>query len=199
MQSDEERTLSNLHVLAAVSHNDKLCTKDDLFDIATPTTWRGAWRMWYGERRDHNIERIRFTVRAAIQFATKTKEEVQTLEQAPSSATPLDPHPRLDHMMQWRGQTIQLQHERMVDALRNSLKGLENLLTTYRDDAALSSRIVLIQREIEDFLRVIRLNASSGSATGSSVEASPSSVKSIPERLPSPLSIASSVGVVPSS
>ena len=208
MQSDEERTLSNLHVLSAISHNDKLMTKDDTFDIYVPTTWRGVVRMWCGERRDHNIERIRHTVRAAIAFATKTLDEVKTIEGTPSSA---DSTPRLDHMMQWRSQTTLLQHNRMVDALRDCIKGLQNLLTTYRDDAALSSRIQLLQREIEDFLRVIRPEEartgkdgsvgatmparwssapSAKGSEGSSVEASPSSSAApMPARCPSPLSI----------
>ena len=176
MQSDEERTLSNLNVLSAISHNDKIMTKDDSFDIYVPTTLRGLVRMWQGERRDHNIDRIRHTVRAAITFATKTFEEVKTLKQS-ASQSPFVPNPNLqqDHMMQWRSQTVLLQHNRMVDALRDSMKGLQNLLTTYRDDAALSSRIVLIQREIEDFLRVIRADGggsvglSSGVTSGASV------------------------------
>lgn len=140
MQSDEERTLGNLRVLAAVSHNDKVCTLEDNFTIDAPSSLRGMWRAWYGERRAHNVQRVRQTVRAGTAFAQRSLEEVNAL---PDSA------PRL------RVDTIALQHIRMVDALRRARGGISNLLQTYRDDAALSSQVGLVMDEIDDFLRVI--------------------------------------------
>ena len=82
MQSDEERTLGNLCVLAAVSHNDKLCTLEDAFTIYAPTSMRGLVRMWYGERRAANVQRVRQAVRAAIGFAQQSLEEVNSLREA---------------------------------------------------------------------------------------------------------------------
>lgn len=142
--ADEERTLNNLCVLSALSHNDKLCTIEDTFDIYAPTSFRGLWRMWYGERRGQNVQRVRQTVRAAIAFAQKSLEEATALRDAASSDT-----------MRLRIDTIVLQHVRMVDALSRACGGLRNLLQTYRDDAALASQVTLLVQEIEDFVRVI--------------------------------------------
>tara|TARA_B110000046_G_scaffold107062_1_gene114446 strand:- start:6973 stop:7482 length:510 start_codon:yes stop_codon:yes gene_type:complete len=140
MQSDEERTLSNLHVLAAVSHNDKLCTLGDGFTIDSPASLRGIWRAWYGERRTQNVQRMHQTVRAGTHFAQRSLEEANGM---PESASRL----RVD--------TVTLQHLRMLDALRRARGGIENLLQTYRDDAALSSQVGIVLAVIDDFMRVI--------------------------------------------
>ena len=58
MESEAERTLSNLHVLSALSQNDKLNTNEDVFDIYAPTSLRGMWRTWYGERRGQNVQLV---------------------------------------------------------------------------------------------------------------------------------------------
>ena len=44
----------------------------------------------------------------------------------------------------------------MVDSLGKSTRGIENLMQTYKDDAALTSQLYLIIREVKDFLVVIR-------------------------------------------
>ena len=140
MESEAERTLSNLHVLSALSQNDKLNTNEDVFDIYAPTSLRGVWRTWYGEKRGQNVTRVRQTVRAGIAFSHKSLEEVHTLSQSSN---------RL------RMETVALQHLRMVEGLRRAKDGIANLLQTYREDAALSSQITLVMTEVEDFLKVI--------------------------------------------
>ena len=79
MHSDAERALRNLHVISAVSHNDKLQTNADVFDIYTPTSLRSVARTWYGEGRSQNIQRVRQTVRSGIHFASKSLEDAHTL------------------------------------------------------------------------------------------------------------------------
>ena len=148
MQADVERTLGNLHVLAVVSHNDKLMTNDDVFDIYVPTTLRGLMRTWYGERRAQNVQRVRTTVRAGIDFVRQSLVEIGAFRLGPPSEIALDAN-RL------RIETMTLQHHRMVDALRRARGGLTNLVQTYRDDAALASQITLLNEEIADFLSVI--------------------------------------------
>ena len=163
MQTDAERTLNNLHILAALSHNDKLMTNLDSFDIYTPTTFRSMMRTWYGESRGQNVNRVRTTVRAAIAFASKALEDAHALD----PATPGIPPPGSVstnasssssvgyEALRLRVDTMALQHFRMTDALRRACYGLNNLLQTYREDAALASQIVLLMREVDDFLRVI--------------------------------------------
>ena len=142
MQSEEERTLNNLHVIGALSHNDKLCTAEDVFDIYAPTSMRGLLRMWYGERRGQNVQRVRQTVRAGIGFAQRSLEEVQALGDTGET-------------MRLRVDTMALQHLRMMEGLRRASGGMQNLLQTYREDAALYSQISLLIAEMEDFGRVL--------------------------------------------
>ena len=145
--SDAERVLNNLHVLSALSHNDKLMSNQDAFDIYQPTSLRGLFRTWYGEGRAQNVQRVRQTVRAGIGFASRALEDANALL---ATAAPDDAAMRL------RIDTTALQHFRMIDALTRACEGLQNLRQTYRDDAALASQLVLLVGEAEDYVRVIR-------------------------------------------
>jgi hypothetical protein len=150
--SDSERTLGNLHVLGALSQNDKLMTNEDFFDIYAPTTWRAVLRTWYGERRAQNVARIKHAVRAGITFASKSLEDTNALLDALSDAAK---PPVGGDAMRLRIATGEVQHHRMLEALKRARGGLGNLLQTYRDDAALVSQLSLIIAEIEDFCGVI--------------------------------------------
>lgn len=166
MQAEVERILGNLHVLGALSHNDKLMTNEDAFDIYIPTTWRGLVRSWYGERRGQNVARIRSTVRGAIEFSQRTLTDIRAYHTR-SDAEDVD-------VNTLRRETMELQFRRMIDGLRRARDGLTNLIQTYRDDAALSSQIRLINEEIGDFLSVMNRHASTVPSPLSSPVATPS-------------------------
>ena len=146
MQSEPEQTLNNLHVLAALSHNDKLMTNDNAFNIYIPTSVRGAMRMWYGECRTQNIQRIRHTLRSAMNHCTKYMEDANALLETMSTHS---------ESMKLRVDTIALQHIRMLDAITRSRNGLTNMLQTYKDDAAFVSQITLLITEVSDYCNVI--------------------------------------------
>lgn len=178
--SDSERTLKNLHVLGALSHNDKLLTNDDLFDIYSPTSLRGLLRMWYGERRSQNIQRVRHTVRAGIDCARVLLEDANTIRLTSSEKQRI------------KFDTIVAQHERMCDGLAKARTGLSNLLLTYREDAALTSQIQLLMSEIEDFGKVIRphsvrLQGASPVSSTVSTCGSPPPARDSPPEFPSPV------------
>lgn len=153
MQAEVERILGNLHVLGALSHNDKLMTNEDAFDIYIPTTLRGLMRAWYGERRGQNVARIRSTVRGAIDFSQRTLTDIRAYNASSSSGDEVD-------VNTLRRETMELQFHRMIDGLRRAREGLGNLTQTYRDDAALSSQIRLMNEEISDFLSIMSRHAS---------------------------------------
>lgn len=149
MEANAERTLNNLHVLGALSHNDKLMTNEDTFDIYSPTSMRGLVRMWYGERRISNIARVRQCIRTAIAFATQLHEETNVLlnNSSPTSST---------GQMKMRVDTHSMQFLRMVDGLNRAKGGLHNLLQTYRDDAANAAQVQLLIEEIDDYIYVMQ-------------------------------------------
>lgn len=132
MDTDTERTLQNLCVLGALSHNDKLMTGEGTFNIYAPTPMRGAVRKWYGENRAHNLERIGATVRAGLQYALARDEE---------------PFARNDSAA---GRARVMRRKRMVLALTRASRGLTNLMETYRDDAATLSQLSLLVQEVND-------------------------------------------------
>lgn len=174
MQADAERTLNNLRILSALSHNDKLNTLQDQFDIYSPTSMRGLLRFWYGENRAQNVQRVRQTVRAGIAFASRSLEDANAMDEAATSSsspptyreaevaersapsTALVSAPAPMDVMRLRIDTVALHHFRMLSALGGAASGLSNLLQTYRDDAASASQISLLIEEIGDFQRVIR-------------------------------------------
>ena len=143
MDTAAELTLENLHVLAALSHNDKLLTNQDRFDIYSPTSVRGVYRMWLGEGRHGNVQRIRATIRSAIQFCHRALQEIDEL---------------LDHdgTLNMRAKVEILHFMRMCAALQQSRTGIENLEQTYREDPALVSHIQLTLGHIDDFVCLMR-------------------------------------------
>lgn len=145
MNAEAERTLNNLNVLAAISHNDKLMTNEDNFDIYSPTTLRALYRTWYGERRTQNVERVRHAVRSGVGHATSTLEEAMQLVETPQELG-----------LRLKVHNVAMQCVRIVDALSTAVQGLTNLMQTYRNDAALASQIRLLTVEIKDFLTVVQ-------------------------------------------
>ena len=119
MNSDAERVLSNLHVLSAVSQNDKLMTNDDQFDIYIPTSARGLVRMWYGEKRGTNMARVRNTVRSAMTIASSLLDEASGLLREINDRTTEQGKMKMD--------TLIVHHIRMCDALETSCNGLKKL------------------------------------------------------------------------
>lgn len=151
MDTEAERALSNLHVLAALSHNDKLLTNDDHFDIYYPTTWRAIMRTLYGERRTHNVQRVRNTVRLGIDAARRSLDDAHALGNLREGCDP---------QLLLRRDGIVLQHLRMVDALTMARGGLRNLMRTYQEDAAHTSQIRLVIEEIDAFCTIIAKHTS---------------------------------------
>ena len=137
---DDDRILQNLHVLSTVSHNDKLMTNDYYFNVYQPTTLRGAFRMFYRENREQNVSHIRSLVQTAIRAATHAREEANELA---------------GRNMKIRAAFSALKSQRLLEALTASCSGLENLMTTYRDDAALMSQMRIIVQEIRDYCAII--------------------------------------------
>ena len=156
MDAAAELTMNNLTVVGALSHNDKLLTNQDAFDIYAPTSLRAAMRMWYGENRTQNLRRVRQTVTAGIAHATASLDEANALLGSEEArATP----PAGSHAM--RSGTVALQHLRMVAALSRARGGLCNLIQTYRDDPTLSSQAALLVEEVDAFRRLTERHSDS--------------------------------------
>tara|TARA_B110000008_G_C16939610_1_gene551906 strand:- start:933 stop:1424 length:492 start_codon:yes stop_codon:yes gene_type:complete len=140
MNQDNEKTLRNLAVIAALTQNDKINTKDDAFTIYVPTHLRGMTRMIYGETREHNIFRIQTCIREAKQYIQSRISEI--------SNTSND-----DTISKKFSMSIQTkQCTRMLHALKQSETGLKSLQITYKDDASYTAQLQILLDEISDFL-----------------------------------------------
>ena len=137
-----EQTFQDLMVLAAIEQDDKLCTLGNAFDIHPPSTTRAMWRRWMGERREDNAARMRTVIYSGFEFVHKSRDDVTSFLQMPS--------------MHLKASTVALQNQRMMEALRNSIRGLQNLSQTYRDDALFSAKLHNLMQEIEEFQLVMR-------------------------------------------
>ena len=142
MQTETEKALKNLSILASLSQNDKLNTNEDIYTIYIPTSVRGMVRFWYSEKRSSNIVKIHETVRTATKFVRQIITECE------------------NENFNYQKELKLQQCKRMVQSIIKSTKGLENLKQTYRDDHAITVNIQLIIDEIEDFITLINKNIS---------------------------------------
>ena len=136
-ESEAERTLRNLCVVAQVKQNDKLITLGDTFEIYPPTVLRGVTRKWSGEGRDGNLKRLVELVNSACGYVTYAAERLRVS----------DDRATLAH--------LQRKCERVTTALGEARIGLINLAHTYADDITCKVRIGLIIQNIEDFLHIV--------------------------------------------
>ena len=138
MNSEEERILKNLAIIASISQNDKLCTNEEQFGIYCPTSLRALHRMWCGENRHQNIQRVRSVIHLAMETATKFMEQSAS---APFSNGGANLHT----------DRISLNYRRFMNSIGLTVQGLENLHKTYRDDPVIMADIDLLIHEINDF------------------------------------------------
>jgi hypothetical protein len=165
MYTDAAQTLNDLHVIAVISHNDKLITNGVGFDIYTPTTLRGLVRFLYGEGRAENVTRVRRTVESAVVVC---QQSVANLSHIVFNESIHDP------LCGMHTRTTAMNYVRMVDALCRSQYGLRNLMQTYRDDVAIVAQIHLIVQDVSDFLSLMDPHtARLQSVLGSPARASP--------------------------
>ena len=150
MQPDVEKLLRNLGVLAQVKQHDKLLTEGEHFAVYVPTNWRAVYRFAYGENREQNMARVAECIRLAKAAVTRILSE----HSAPTSDISTMTY-KILHQEQLGICT------RIMNALTETLAGLDNLMATYRDDTALVVRINNIKGDVTDFLEHTQIVASS--------------------------------------
>ena len=167
MNIDVELTLRNLGVIAALSQNDKINTREDNFSIYTPTTFRGLARMvYYKEGREHNIQKISHCIRDAKSFIVSGMNEIHEDASSLNSEFLLNAEKSTESTQDTMNYSNLLQKlnistknntcTRMRESLKKSINGLHSLSTTYKEDASCTSRLENLIHEIQDFLSSTR-------------------------------------------
>lgn len=139
MQTEVERTFRNLKVISSLRQNDKLTTEHLLFTTHEPTMTRSAYRIWYRENRESNIDKVQSCVRDAKMFIERVISYDETTETFGG---------RL------QSETQLSLCKRMFHAVQEVVPGLHNLSVTYKDDTGILAKIEILINEIEDFVRV---------------------------------------------
>lgn len=147
MEYETERLLKNLGVLSVLSDNDKLLTKDDLFQVYQPTTTRAIFRFYYGECRKTNIQHVQSCIRDAKTFITQSLNSLSDVQDSSNDSI----LKRINHSTQ------QQLCRRMLTALKDSMKGLSCLSITYKDDPSCLTSLNLLLAEINDFIQTTEL------------------------------------------
>jgi hypothetical protein len=142
MNPENEKTLRNLGVLCALTQNDKMNTKEEIFIIYVPTALRGLARFWYGETREHNLQKIQACIRDAKQYISSTLNELNLIEKNNDGSV----------IKQISIKTQSQLCHRMLNALKESESGLRSLQITYKDDATFTAQLDILLHEIQDFL-----------------------------------------------
>ena len=119
-------------------NNDKLITCNEVFAVHEPTSFRALYRWSYGENREVNLTRLQTVVRDAKNFVTAVYSSRVNAEHDFASCL--------------HTTTMQQTCRRMLVALRSSIKGIENLHQTYRDDHSIRAKLQILIDEIRDFV-----------------------------------------------
>lgn len=148
MDSETEKVMRNLSIIGSVSQNDKINTNSDIFIIYVPTVMRGMMRLWYGEARQCNMQRLQETVRMAT---TAIRQHLT------------DMHQMTGDDQGFSKATKELCCKRLIKVLSESRNGLNNLHQTYRDDVTMYTQVKMLIDEINDFLQIIQTSSEASS------------------------------------
>ena len=148
MDSETERVMRNLSILGSVSQNDKINTNGDIFIIYVPTVMRGMMRLWYGEARQCNIQRLQETVRMATNAIRQYVTDIQQMT---------------GDDQRFQKATKELWCKRLIRTLADSRNGLNNLQQTYRDDVTMHTQVKMLIDEVTDFLQIIQTSSEANS------------------------------------
>ena len=148
--------LRNLNVVGRLLPHDKLMTESGAFVIQHPTASRALSRMWNGETRELNAERVHRSVHQAMYLVSRTLSEDRLVGELPDQGTTL--------LAQLHHADEMLQCERLLTALQALLGGLDSMCTTYRDDTSLCVRLRQIHDDANEFVQRMRALLGSGRA-----------------------------------
>ena len=143
MTPETDKILRNLGVIARLKSNERLLTGFDFFEIQSPTPWQSFRRFYNNETRDQNMKAVTECIRLAKTLITTTLSERADVREDQRRGTVTT-----EVMLQEEMHTC----NRVAQALISATDGLQNLQTTYRDDAALLVRITELCVDIQNFV-----------------------------------------------
>jgi uncharacterized protein YsxB (DUF464 family) len=127
------RLIQNLRTVGAIESGQKLFTSEDEFSISSVSSIQKFIRLYYNENRNSNIDRIRQLLHNA------KNESVLIMKKAPR--------------IEWEEKCTL---ESLLSAMESFMKGLANLMETYRDDVAFRNKLSITLDDTSNFLQWAR-------------------------------------------
>lgn len=143
MSSTVYDLLKQLDIIGSICQNDKLCTQKGVVDVYRPSSIRGLQRWWTGENRSVNLQQVRLIVDRSCDTATMLLERLRNARDATTS---------IDGALVFmdRAGLVQVCNS-LLEALKRSVGGLQNLVETYKDDYVTSAEIRLMADQVTLF------------------------------------------------
>jgi len=132
----EENLLFNLKIISELNASDKLSYDSKMFSINNPTYTQGIYRWWCGEDRAKTLSKLNEIVDATFNYMDKTFTNQVSL---PGSS-----HKQERVLYENNSQVMQ----KFYLALVSSIKGLDNLKSTYSYDKSMTTGLNLLMDRI---------------------------------------------------
>ena len=126
---EAHRLIQNLKTIGALEFDQKLYTSSDEFSICPVSSYQRFLRTYYGENRHMNLDKIR-----------------QTLHNSKNEAIIIM---KLSPDISWEQNCIL---ESLLASLESLMKGITNLMETYRDDIAYKNKLSVTLEDASNFL-----------------------------------------------
>ena len=128
-----ENVLTNLKILSKIKANDKLSKNEkNILIIDSPYMGLGAVRWWYSDSRDETIKHLENIINDTFQLI----DNVYSSELGHNDGNDIENNYYYKHSLPkdyFKSENSQ-QLQTFSIELKNSVKGLENLKITYKDD-----------------------------------------------------------------
>lgn len=150
-----ENVLTNLKILSNIRPNDKLSNDNEgTLIIDKPYMFQGAVRWWYSDSRDNTVEHLE----KIIQDTFKIIDQVYSSEITQNNGSDIENNYYYKHSLpnNYFKSENSAQLQRFSNELNNTIKGLENLKITYKNDIKICSRVDVIVEKIN--IRIKKIN-----------------------------------------
>ena len=127
-----ENCLLNLKIIAKLEENDKLITTDELLKIDKPIIFQGIRRWYTQESREVTMNKLNNIYTCSFNITDNILRNEKNLEE---DETNLDDS---------NSQIFQ----KFIIELTNSLRGIDNLKTTYKEDVPMISQLDMISSKL---------------------------------------------------
>jgi len=152
--NNNEIILTNLKIISNLKPNDKLTSNDGILVIDTPCYTQGVYRWWNQDSRTSTMTELEGLVNKAFEIIDHIySSEIKEATGGDIENNYYYKHSQPDHY--FKNENSQ-QLQTFSSELQNTVKGLQNLKITYKDDISICSKIDVMIEKID--IRIKKIN-----------------------------------------